>query len=59
MQEHLFRRFSSAGYNGVLNDVSVTFMDKTDLSDPLKGETFWRETLMTMAPYGLNIEKSV
>ena len=30
-----------------------------DPSDPLKRENFWRETLMTMAPYGLNIEDSV
>ena len=43
----------------VLNDVSVTFIDITDPSDPLKRENFWRETLRTMAPYGLNIEDSV
>ena len=42
-----------------LNDVSVTFIDKTDPSDPLKRENFWREIRMTMAPYGLNIEDSV
>ena len=38
--------------SGFLNNVSVTFLDKTDPSDPLKCENFWRETLMTMAPYG-------
>ena len=36
MQEHLFQHFSSQGYNGFLKDVSVTFLDKTDPSDPLK-----------------------
>ena len=36
MQEHLFRPFSSPGCNGFLNDVSVTFIDKTNPSDPLK-----------------------
>ena len=41
------------------NDVSVTFIDKTDPLDPLKRENMWWETLMTMAPYGLNIEYSV
>ena len=59
MPEHLFREFSSAGHNGFLNDVSVTFIEKTDPSDPLKRENFWGEKLMTMAPYGLNIEISV
>ena len=39
--------------------ISVTFIDITDPSDPLKREIFWRETLRTMAPYGLNIEDSV
>ena len=59
MQEHLFRHFSSQGHNGFLNDVFVIFIDQTDPSDPLKSKNFWQETLMTMAPYGLNIEDSV
>ena len=49
MQEHLFRHFSSPGHHGFLNDVSVTFIDKTDPSDPLKREHFWRETLTTIS----------
>ena len=36
MQKHLFRHFSSPGHNGYLNDVSITFIDKTDPSYPLK-----------------------
>ena len=56
MQEHLFRHFSSPGRNGFLNDVSITFIDKTDLSDPLKREDYWRRTLKTMSPFRLNIE---
>ena len=59
MQEHLFQHFSSPGHNGFLNDVSVTFIEKTDPSDPLKRENFWRKLLMTMAPHGLNVEDSV
>ena len=58
MQEHLFRHFSSPDHIGFLSEVSVTFSDKTNPSDPLKRENFWRETLITMAPYGLNIEDS-
>ena len=59
MQEHLFWDFSCPSYNGCLNNVSVTFIDQTDPSDPLKPENFWRETLRTMAAHGLNFEDSV
>ena len=48
-----------AGHDGFLNDVSVTFIDKTDPSYPLRREDYWRQTLKTMVPYGLNIEDSV
>ena len=34
-------------------------MNKTDPSDPLKRQDYWRGTLKTMAPFGLNIEESV
>ena len=59
MQEHLVRHFSIPGHNGFLSDVSVTFIDKTDPSDPRKHENFWREALMTMTHYGINIEDSI
>ena len=39
----------------IIVDVSVTFIDKTDPSDPLKREDYWRSTLKTMAPFGLNV----
>ena len=35
------------------SDDSVTFIDKTYPSDPLKGENIWRETLRTMGPMSL------
>ena len=59
MQEHLFSHFSMAGPGGFLSDVSITFIDKTDLSDPLRREDYWRQTLKTMVPHGLNIVGSV
>ena len=59
MQEHLFSHFSMAGHDGFLNDVSITFIDKTDPSDPLQREDYWRQTLKAIVPYGLNIEHSV
>ena len=36
MQEHLFNHFSMAGHDGFVNNVSITFIDKTDPSDPLR-----------------------
>ena len=42
-----------------LSDVSITFIDKTNAFDPLRREYYWRQTLKTMVPYGLNIEDSV
>ena len=60
MQEHLFRHFLIPGHNGFLYDASITFIDKRDPSDPFKrGDCYWRRTLKTMAPFGLNIKDSV
>ena len=57
--QHLLNHYCSSGHAGFLDDVSITFIDKTDPSDPLKREDYWRRTLKTMAPFGLNIEESV
>ena len=38
MQEYLFEHFNEEGHHGFLEDVSITFIDKTDLSEPLKRE---------------------
>ena len=59
MQEHLFSHFSVEDHGGFLNDVSITFIDKTDPSDPFRRKDYWRQTLKTMVLYGLNIEGSV
>ena len=59
MQEHLFSHFSMASHGGLLNDVSITFSDKTDPSDRLGREDYWKQTLKTMVSCGLNIEDSV
>ena len=57
MQKHL--HFPMAGQEGFLNDVSIALIEKTDPSDPLRREDYWRQTLKTMVVYGLNIEVSV
>ena len=59
MQEHLFKHFNSMGHNGLLNNVSVTLIDKTDGKNPKKREDYWRTTLKTYSPFGLNVEDSV
>ena len=46
-------------HNCLISDVSVTFIDKTDPSDPLKREDCWRSTLKTVAHFGLYVEESV
>ena len=59
MQQHLFNHSCTSGHCGFLGDVSLTFIDKTDPSDPLKREDYWRSTRKIMALFGLNIEESV
>ena len=56
MQEHLFKQFCTSGQCNFLEDVSLAFVDKTDPSDRLKREDYWRSRVKTMAPFGLNIE---
>ena len=59
MQDYLLRHSSGPGHNEFLNDVWITFIDRTDPSDPFKREGYGRRTLKTMAPFGLNIEDSI
>lgn len=44
---------------GFLNRVSVTLIEKTDRSDPKKGEDYWMKTLKIMVPFALKFEDSV
>ena len=59
MQEHIFEYFTSEGHTGFLENLSVTFIDKTDSQNPEKRENYWIHTLKTMVPWGLNILNSV
>ena len=56
---HSYEHYSSVGHCEFLEHVSITFTDKTDTSDPLKREDYWRRTLGTIAPYDLDIEDTV
>ena len=47
MQEHLYEHFCDSEHN------------KTNPSNPLQRESYWKHTLKTFAPYGLNIKENV
>ena len=56
IQQHLSEHFSGEGCNSFLNDAYIIFIDKTDPKDPSKREHYWRHTVKTMEPQGLNVE---
>ena len=49
--------FLSEDHDGLLNNVEITLIDKTDPSDPERREEFWKTNLYTLAPLGLSIEE--
>ena len=57
-KRHFSSHFLMASHERLLN-VSITFIDKTDPSDLLQRKDYRRQTLKTMAPYGINIKDSV
>ena len=57
--QNLLYYFCTSDDGGFLEDVSLTFEDKTDPSVLLNRAHYWRSTLKTMAPPGLNPEESV
>ena len=42
MQPELFNHFYSEKHNGFLQDCHLTLIDKTDSSDFISGEEYWR-----------------
>ena len=58
MQKRLYDHYLSCSKD-FLNTVSLTFIDKTDPSNPLEREQYWRHTLQANAPHGLNIADGV
>ena len=59
MQQHLFNHFCTSGNCGFLEHVSLTFIGKSNPSDLLKREDYWRSTLKAVARFGLNVEESI
>ena len=59
MQQDLFEHVQRAEHTGFVEDVYINFIDMTDPFIPTKREDYWRQTLTSLAPQGLNIEESV
>ena len=57
-QQHLYDHLMLEDHTQFVN-VSIIFIDRTDLTDPLKREQYWRHTLKTLVPYCLNVSESV
>ena len=57
MQKYLHDNVLSEHHDGLLNNVEITLIDKTNSSDPERREEFWGTKLCTLAPLGLNIEE--
>ena len=58
MHKYFHDHLLSEGHNGLINDVEIVLIDKTDPSDTNRREEFWRNKLKTLAPYGLkNVEE--
>ena len=51
--------FSEEAHHSLLEDVTITLVDKTDPSIPLQRENYWRSIQKTIAPWGLNVEECV
>ena len=59
MQQHLFEHFNSERHHCFLDEISITFIDKADPSEPFKTQNYWRNILKTMVSWGLKVEDSV
>ena len=56
---NIYMKITIVSYCGFLEHLSITFTDKTDLSDPLNREDYQRQSLCTIEINGLNREDSV
>ena len=59
MQQPFFEHSSKEGQHSFPEEVCIRLIDKTDPSNLLQRENYWRSTLKTMAPWGLNIKDCV
>ena len=58
-QQHLYDHFMLEDHTQFVNDVSIILINKTDPTNPLRREQYWRHTMKTLVPYGHNVSESV
>lgn len=58
MQQHLFEHFQNPRHTCFVENICITFIDKTDPFISTKPENYWRQALKNLAPHGLNSEES-
>ena len=56
MWQHLFDHFTNEGHCSFLENVTITFINKTDPIDPNRREHYWMHTVKEMAPLGLEVK---
>ena len=56
-QKYFHEHFLSYENNGLINDIEIIFIDKTDPSNPTRKEEFWQVKLKALARNGLNTER--
>ena len=59
MLKYLHEHFVSHGQKGLITDVEVIFINKTDSFNPTKKAKFWRTKLNTLALDGLNVDEGL
>ena len=47
IQKYFYDHFLREGHNGLINDVEIVLICKTDPSEPTKRQEFWRNKLKT------------
>lgn len=58
-QENVKNHFTHKNHDGFISEASITFIDKTDHSDPSKREQYQILTLKNIVKHGLIISESV
>ena len=58
-QQQLYDHFMLEDHVEFVNDVSIIFIDQTNSTDRLKREKYWKHTLKTLIPNGLNFSEKV
>ena len=56
MQQRLYEHFYREGHNGLLGNVSISSIDKTDGVEPKKRENYWMRTLKPLVLLGIYVE---